>query len=68
MEKVMRMSFGQQHHSKWFCPYSGISALATEYLREMSVFPKGKYDDHVDSSSRALDWVKSVIGKLVFFE
>jgi hypothetical protein len=29
-----------------------------QYLHEMAVFPKGKYDDQVDSTSQALDWVK----------
>jgi hypothetical protein len=29
-----------------------------EYLHEMSSFPKGKFDDQVDSTSQALDWVK----------
>ena len=29
-----------------------------EYLHEMSSFPKGKYDDQVDSTSQALDWTK----------
>jgi AcrR family transcriptional regulator len=27
-------------------------------LDEMAVFPNGKYDDQVDSTSQALDWVK----------
>jgi hypothetical protein len=29
-----------------------------EYLHEISSFPKGKFDDQVDSTSQALDWVK----------
>ena len=28
------------------------------YLQELRVFPKGKHDDQVDSTSQALDWVK----------
>ena len=27
------------------------------YLHEMCVFPKGKSDDQVDSTSQALDWI-----------
>lgn len=27
-----------------------------EYLHELSLFPNGKYDDQVDSTSQALDW------------
>ena len=29
-----------------------------EYLHEMTTFPKGKYDDQVDSTAQFLDWVK----------
>ena len=30
----------------------------TEYMNELTVFPNGKYDDQVDSTSQALDWIK----------
>jgi predicted phage terminase large subunit-like protein len=30
----------------------------TEYLNELTVFPNGKYDDQVDSTSQSLDWIK----------
>jgi predicted phage terminase large subunit-like protein len=29
-----------------------------EYLHELSSFPKSKYDDQVDSTSQALEWLK----------
>lgn len=29
-----------------------------EYLHELTTFPKGKYDDQVDSTSQALEWLK----------
>jgi predicted phage terminase large subunit-like protein len=29
-----------------------------EYLHELSTFPKSKYDDQVDSTSQALEWLK----------
>jgi predicted phage terminase large subunit-like protein len=29
-----------------------------EYLHEISIFPNGKFDDMVDSTSQALDWIK----------
>jgi predicted phage terminase large subunit-like protein len=29
-----------------------------EYLHELSTFPNSKYDDQVDSTSQALDWIK----------
>jgi hypothetical protein len=28
------------------------------YLHELSTFPKSKYDDQVDSTSQALEWLK----------
>ncbi|MBV8506917.1 MAG: phage terminase large subunit [Alphaproteobacteria bacterium] len=30
-----------------------------EYLHEISVFPKGKHDDQVDSTAQFLDWFKT---------
>ena len=30
-----------------------------EYQHEMTSFPKGKFDDQCDSTSQALDWIKS---------
>src|ERR1700756_1466105 len=30
----------------------------TEYLHEMTVFPRGKHDDQVDSTAQFLDWFK----------
>jgi predicted phage terminase large subunit-like protein len=29
-----------------------------EYVHEMTVFPNGRFDDQVDSTSQALDWAK----------
>ena len=29
-----------------------------EYLHELTVFPKGKHDDQVDSTAQMLDWFK----------
>ena len=29
-----------------------------EYLNELTIFPNGRYDDQVDSTSQALDWIK----------
>jgi hypothetical protein len=41
---------------------SGIGAkgrgVAPEYLHELTVFPKGKHDDQVDSTAQMLDWLK----------
>jgi hypothetical protein len=34
------------------------SPWLAEYLHEMTVFPKGKHDDQVDSTAQFLDWFK----------
>lgn len=40
-----------------------------EFLHELEVFPKGKFDDQVDSTSQALEWVRdqSVVPKALLF-
>jgi hypothetical protein len=35
------------------------AAWLPEYLHELTVFPKGKHDDQVDSTAQMLDWVKA---------
>ena len=30
----------------------------SEYIHELTIFPKGKNDDQADSTSQALDWFK----------
>jgi phage terminase large subunit-like protein len=35
------------------------AARLPEYLHELTVFPKGKHDDQVDSTAQILDWVKA---------
>jgi DNA-directed RNA polymerase specialized sigma24 family protein len=32
-----------------------------DYLHELSTFPNAKYDDQVDSTSQALDWIKRAL-------
>jgi hypothetical protein len=34
------------------------AAWLAEYLHELTVFPKGKHDDQVDSTAQMLDWFK----------
>ena len=33
--------------------------LNTSFRAELATFPNGKFDDQVDSTSKALDWVRS---------
>ena len=55
-EKVMRM------HAQTAAIEGGLVHLPAQahwledYLHELMVFPKGRYDDQVDSTSQALDW------------
>jgi predicted phage terminase large subunit-like protein len=57
-DKVMRM------HAQTAIIENGLVHLPREahwladYIHEMTTFPKGKYDDQVDSTAQALDWVK----------
>ena len=37
------------------------AAWLAEYLHELSTFPNSKYDDQVDSTSQALDWIKRAL-------
>jgi hypothetical protein len=39
-----------------------------EYLHEMTVFPKGKHDDQVDSTAQFLDWYKRPFPNQGYYE
>jgi len=39
-----------------------------EYLHEMTIFPKGKHDDQVDSTAQFLDWFKKPMPGWGIFE
>jgi Terminase RNaseH-like domain len=39
-----------------------------EYLHELKTFPKSRYDDQVDSTSQALQWLKQSYGGRGIFE
>jgi hypothetical protein len=34
------------------------AARLSEYLHELTAFPKGRHDDQVDSTAQLLDWFK----------
>jgi phage terminase large subunit-like protein len=44
------------------------AAWLAEYLHEMTVFPRGKHDDQVDSTAQFLDWFKRPFPGQGFFE
>jgi predicted phage terminase large subunit-like protein len=58
MEKVMRMHSVSSTIENGFVHVPDQAEWLSQYLHEMAVFPKGKYDDQVDSTSQALDWAK----------
>ena len=41
-----------------FVHLPGEAEWRTVYMSELTVFPNGKHDDQVDSTSQAIDWIK----------
>lgn len=62
LDKVMRMRTVSPTIANGFVHIPEKAIWLAEYLHEMSGFPKGKYDDQVDSTSQALDWIKQGLG------
>jgi predicted phage terminase large subunit-like protein len=58
MEKIMRMHSVTSTIENGFVHIPEHAPWVAEYLHEMAVFPRGRFDDQVDSTSQALDWVK----------
>lgn len=67
-DKVMRMHSVSSTIENGFVHTPAQAEWLPEYLHELSVFPNGKYDDQVDSTSQALDWVKNGIPCYGLFE
>jgi predicted phage terminase large subunit-like protein len=59
LEKVMRMYSVTSTIENGFVHIPAQAYWLSEYLHELAVFPNGKYDDQVDSTSQALDWFKN---------
>ena len=57
-EKTMRMHAQTAMIENGFVHFPETAPWLAEYLHEMTTFPKGKYDDQVDSTAQFLDWVK----------
>jgi predicted phage terminase large subunit-like protein len=66
LEKIMRMHSVSSTIENGFVHLPAEASWLPEYLHEMAVFPNGKYDDQVDSTSQALDWSKNGAGRLTF--
>lgn len=58
MDKIMRMHSVTSTIENGFVHIPDKAAWLGEFLHELAGFPKGKYDDQVDSTPQALDWFK----------
>ena len=67
-DKKMRMHSVTSMIESGFVHIPAQAEWLAQYLHEMAVFPNGKYDDQVDSTSQALDWFKNGIGEHPIFE
>jgi hypothetical protein len=67
-DKVMRMHSVSSTIENGFVHIPTQGEWLPEYLHELSIFPNGKYDDQVDSTSQALDWVKNGIPRYGLLE
>ena len=57
-EKIMRLHAQTAMIENGFVHIPETAPWLAEYLHEISVFPKGKHDDQVDSTAQFLDWFK----------
>src|SRR5271157_5556238 len=57
-DKIMRMHAQTAMIENGFVHLPKEAGWLAEYLHEMTIFPKGKHDDQVDSTAQMLDWFK----------
>jgi len=57
-DKIMCMHAQTAMIENGFVHLPKEAAWLAEYLHELTVFPKGKHDDEVDSTAQMLDWFK----------
>jgi hypothetical protein len=64
LSRHAKLRFAESMHAQTAMIENGFvhlpkeAAWLAEYLHELTVFPKGKHDDQVDSSAQMLDWFK----------
>src|SRR6516164_2727488 len=58
LDKIMRLHAQTALIENGFVYIPETAPWLAEYLHEMTVFPKGKHDDQVDSTAQFLDWFK----------
>src|SRR5215472_9981257 len=57
-DKIMRLHAQTAMIENGFVHIPETAPWLEEYLHEMTVFPRGKHDDQVDSTAQFLDWFK----------
>jgi predicted phage terminase large subunit-like protein len=57
-DKVMRMHAQTAAIENGFVHLPQAAPWLAEYLHELAVFPKGRFDDQVDATAQFLDWCK----------
>jgi predicted phage terminase large subunit-like protein len=67
-DKVMRLHAQTTLIESGFVRIPENASWLAEYLHEMTVFPKGKHDDQVDSTAQFLDWYKRPFPNQGYYE
>jgi predicted phage terminase large subunit-like protein len=67
-DKIMRLHAQTAIIENGFVHLPDAAPWLAEYLHEMTVFPKGKHDDQVDSTAQFLDWFKKPFPSQAIFE
>jgi predicted phage terminase large subunit-like protein len=67
-DKIMRLHAQTGVIESGFVYIPETAPWVAEYLHEMTVFPKGKHDDQVDSTAQFLDWFQKPMKSWGLFE
>ena len=67
-DKIMRLHAQTAVIENGFVYVPQTAPWLAEYLQELTVFPKGKHDDQVDSTAQFLDWFKKPMAGWGIFE
>jgi predicted phage terminase large subunit-like protein len=67
-DKIMRLHAQTAMIENGFVHIPEAAPWLAEYLHEMTVFPKGKHDDQVDSTAQFLEWFKTPMPSWGIFE
>ena len=68
IEKIMRLHAQTAMIENGFVHIPETAPWLEEYLHEITVFPKGKHDDQVDSTAQFLDWFKMPMSSWGIYE